>query len=99
MVVVVVVFVVVIFVVVKRITVDVVEVVVGENMVQRCDFNLIGNANDKQGGSSNLSHSAKEFQEFMFDVELFDIPSKGLAYTWDIKRAGGANVRERIDRV
>ncbi|GJX60935.1 reverse transcriptase [Tanacetum coccineum] len=57
---------------------------------------LIGNVNDKQGGSSNLSHHVKEFEEFMFDVELFDIPSKGLAYTY--KRAGRANVRERVDQ-
>ncbi|GJV90120.1 reverse transcriptase [Tanacetum coccineum] len=36
--------------------------------------------------------------EFMYIAELFEIPSKGLAYTWDNKRMDGANVRERIDR-
>ncbi|GKB67089.1 reverse transcriptase [Tanacetum coccineum] len=30
--------------------------------------------------------------------ELFEIPYKGLSYTWDNKRDAGANIRERIDR-
>ncbi|GJX97867.1 reverse transcriptase [Tanacetum coccineum] len=40
------------------------------------DFNLIRNANDKQGGSIRISQRIEEFQEFMFLAELFDIPSK-----------------------
>ncbi|PWA65154.1 hypothetical protein CTI12_AA306500 [Artemisia annua] len=62
------------------------------------DFNLIGQVNDKQGGSSNISGRIEEFQEFMYSAELFEIPSKGLAYTWDNKRIDWANVRERIDQ-
>ncbi|GKA89232.1 reverse transcriptase, partial [Tanacetum coccineum] len=30
---------------------------------------------------------------------LFDVPFKGLNYTWDSNRAGDSNIRERIDRV
>ncbi|GJX77610.1 reverse transcriptase, partial [Tanacetum coccineum] len=33
----------------------------------------------------------------MYVAELFEIPSKGLAYTWNNKRMDGENVRERID--
>nr|GEV85020.1 reverse transcriptase [Tanacetum cinerariifolium] len=51
-----------------------------------------------EGGSSNISARIEEFQEFMYSAELFEIPSKGLAYTWDNKRIDGANVRERIDQ-
>ncbi|GKD68638.1 reverse transcriptase [Tanacetum coccineum] len=61
------------------------------------DFNLIGGIIDKQGGSVNVSR-IDEFQEFMYASELIEILFKSTAYTWDNKRNGGENVRERIDR-
>ncbi|GJR45637.1 reverse transcriptase [Tanacetum coccineum] len=62
------------------------------------DFNLIGSAKDKQGGSIYTSRSVDEFQAFLSASELFEIPYKGLSYTWDNKRDAGANIHERIDR-
>ncbi|PWA65252.1 hypothetical protein CTI12_AA315900 [Artemisia annua] len=53
---------------------------------------------DKQGGSVNVSRRIEEYQEFMYASELIEIPFKGTNYTWDNKRNGGENVRERIDR-
>ncbi|PWA36086.1 hypothetical protein CTI12_AA602610 [Artemisia annua] len=57
-----------------------------------------GSASDKQGGSLYTSRSVEEFQSFLFASELFEIPYKGLSYTWDNKRDADANIRERIDR-
>ena len=62
------------------------------------DFNLIGDVADKQGGSSNTSSRIEEFQSFLSTSELFELPFKGLSYTWDNNRADNANIRERIDR-
>ncbi|GKB06046.1 reverse transcriptase [Tanacetum coccineum] len=56
------------------------------------DFNIIGSARDKQGGSIYTSRSVDEFQAFHSASELFEIPYKGLSYTWDNKRDAGANI-------
>nr|GEX97601.1 reverse transcriptase [Tanacetum cinerariifolium] len=62
------------------------------------DFYLIGDVADKHGGSSNTSSRIEEFQSLLSTSELFELPFKGLNYTWDNKRAGNANIQERIDR-
>ncbi|GJU13353.1 reverse transcriptase [Tanacetum coccineum] len=62
------------------------------------DFNLIGDSYDKQGGSMNISRHIEEFHSFILATQLFEIPSKGLNYTWDNNRKDDASIRERIDR-
>ncbi|GKA53733.1 reverse transcriptase, partial [Tanacetum coccineum] len=62
------------------------------------DFNMIKDVSDKQGGSRNISHQIKEFQDFISASMLFDIPFKGFSYTWDNNRKDGASIHERIDR-
>ncbi|PWA86638.1 hypothetical protein CTI12_AA135010 [Artemisia annua] len=64
----------------------------------QCDFNLIGDVADKHGGSSNTSSRIEEFQSLLSTSELFELPFKGLNYTWDNNRADNANIQERIDR-
>ncbi|PWA49961.1 reverse transcriptase [Artemisia annua] len=61
------------------------------------DFNLIGELNDKVGGSLNLHHIS-EFQSFTAAAGLIDIPYSGLKYTWSNQRNESDNIRERIDR-
>ncbi|GJZ34868.1 reverse transcriptase [Tanacetum coccineum] len=62
------------------------------------NFNLIGDVADKHGGSSNTSSRIEEFQSLLSASELFELPFKGLNYTWDNNRAENANIQERIDR-
>ncbi|GJS85526.1 reverse transcriptase [Tanacetum coccineum] len=62
------------------------------------DFNLIVVVADKHGGSSNTSSQIKEFQSLLSALELFELPFKGLNYTWDNNRAENANIWGRIHR-
>ncbi|GKA85217.1 reverse transcriptase [Tanacetum coccineum] len=62
------------------------------------DFNLIGVVANKHGGSSNTSSQIKEFQSLLSALELFELPFKGLNYTWDNNRAENANIWGRIHR-
>ena len=51
------------------------------NVFVLMNFKIISLPNDKQGGSIKISQCVKEYQDFMFDVKLFDIPSKDIIYT------------------
>ncbi|XP_022019363.1 uncharacterized protein LOC110919398 [Helianthus annuus] len=50
-------------------------------------------------GASNISIGMRDFQDCISDLEVFDINSSGLHYTWNQKPKNGAGLLKKIDRV
>lgn len=61
------------------------------------DFNDIVCREEKTGG--RRVSSSFYLRNFIFESGAIDIGFSGYSYTWCNKRAGIANIRERIDRV
>ncbi|XP_026395092.1 uncharacterized protein LOC113289878 isoform X4 [Papaver somniferum] len=62
------------------------------------DLNVIGSCQEKKGGR-NPSHSKiAELREVMDSCGLIDLGFNGPKYTWNNKRVGAANIKERLDR-
>lgn len=60
------------------------------------DFNVVRSANERRGSSLQLGYSDMvEFDKFIYDMGLNDLPLIGRKYTW--RRANGACM-SRIDR-
>jgi hypothetical protein len=62
------------------------------------DFNNIVRGSKKQGGSSFGAGSSKSLQNFMNDVGAIDLGFCGSKFTRSNRRAGLANICERLDR-
>ncbi|XP_021970148.1 uncharacterized protein LOC110865195 [Helianthus annuus] len=76
------------------------KVLVGNNpWVILGDFNSALNLDDKSMGVSNISAGMREFQDCISEIEVFDINSSGLHYTWSQKPKKGAGLLKKIDRV
>uniref|UniRef100_A0A2N9J6I4 Reverse transcriptase domain-containing protein n=1 Tax=Fagus sylvatica TaxID=28930 RepID=A0A2N9J6I4_FAGSY len=67
-------------------------------LVMLGDFNNIVRGSKKQGGSSFGARSSKSLQNFMNDVRAIDLGFCGSKFTRSNRRAGLANIRERLDR-
>lgn len=76
--------------------------IIGQNFdgawVVASDFNAILEQKYKLGGKPFTSGSFCRFRNFMDECELLDIGYVGYMYTWNNRRAGKANIQERLDR-
>ncbi|KAH7842530.1 hypothetical protein Vadar_006447 [Vaccinium darrowii] len=73
--------------------------VITEPWVLMGDFNCILSNEEKWGGEEKAEWEMADFRNFVADSGLIDIGYVGYPYTWNNKRGGRANVRERLDRV
>ncbi|CAN1160729.1 hypothetical protein LINPERHAP2_LOCUS23513 [Linum perenne] len=62
------------------------------------DFNAILNSSEKEGGLPLRRESTEPFQDFIFSNGLIDMGFSGQTFTWDNKKIGDAQIRERLDR-
>jgi hypothetical protein len=62
------------------------------------DFNVILSQDDKSGGRPFASSSTDLFYNFVHDNALVDLGYSGNPFTWNNKRMGQANIKERLDR-
>nr|XP_043613321.1 uncharacterized protein LOC122585264 [Erigeron canadensis] len=63
------------------------------------DFNSSLNIEDNYTGSSNITTGMRDFKACVEEIEVFDINSSGLHYTWNQKPKRGNGVFKKIDRV
>ncbi|GJU60592.1 sugar transport protein 13 [Tanacetum coccineum] len=63
------------------------------------DFNASLFLDDSTAGSSTIDIAMREFKECVDDIEVMDIPSTGLRYTWNQKPKGSDGLLKKIDRV
>ncbi|GJS63488.1 trichome birefringence-like protein 3, partial [Tanacetum coccineum] len=62
------------------------------------DFNVALNLKDSNSGSSLLNSAMLEFKDCVSNIEVMDINSSGLHFTWNQKPKGGGILR-KLDRV
>ncbi|KAJ4851122.1 hypothetical protein Tsubulata_002429 [Turnera subulata] len=62
------------------------------------DFNAMTDDTDKEGGKEFCLTLNQRFRDWIDTCGLIDLGFNGFCYTWNNKRKGAANVRERIDR-
>lgn len=62
------------------------------------DFNEIQFTHEKLGGNVASVRRCQAFNHWIERCELSDLGFQGPKYTWDNKRDGAANIKERIDR-
>ncbi|KAK1441229.1 hypothetical protein QVD17_07072 [Tagetes erecta] len=63
------------------------------------DFNETLSVDDNAVGSSKISTGMREFQECVKSMEMMDIVSSGLRFTWSQKPKRGVGILKKIDRV
>nr|XP_043613480.1 uncharacterized protein LOC122585408 [Erigeron canadensis] len=71
----------------------------GKPWVIMGDFNSSLNIEDNYTGSSNITTGMRDFKACVEEIEVFDINSSGLHYTWNQKPKRGNGVFKKIDRV
>lgn len=62
------------------------------------DFNMLLSSDDKLGGRHVAGPSRNLFRDFVDELELIDLGFIGPPFTWNNRRASGANVQERLDK-
>lgn len=62
------------------------------------DFNSIISQTEKIGGIPFASSSNHNFQNDLNGIGMIDLGFSGYAYTWNNKRSGCANIKQRLDR-
>ncbi|GKC95261.1 sugar transport protein 13 [Tanacetum coccineum] len=60
------------------------------------DFNVALYLDDKAAGYSSVDIAMREFQECVEDIEISDVNSSGLKFTWNQKPKGGDGVLKKI---
>ncbi|GKD13427.1 zinc finger, CCHC-type containing protein [Tanacetum coccineum] len=63
------------------------------------DFNVSLHVNDKSTGTSYIDRGMRDFQECVDSIEVLDVNSTGLRYTWNQKPKGGEGILKKIDRI
>ncbi|KAH7862470.1 hypothetical protein Vadar_005220 [Vaccinium darrowii] len=71
---------------------------VRQNCILLGDFNAITSNDEKWGGPNKSSWELRDFRDFISESQLIDMGYIGYPFTWNNKRHGGCNVRERLDR-
>ncbi|GJY14583.1 hypothetical protein Tco_0385005 [Tanacetum coccineum] len=56
-------------------------------------------SDDKAAGSSSIDIAMRDFQECVEDIEVTDVNSSGLRYTWNQKPKGADGILKKIDRI
>lgn len=62
------------------------------------DFNCILSNEEKDGGQDKEAWELNDFRNFIDNNDLIDIGFVGFPFTWNNKRHGRANIRQRLDR-
>ncbi|GJS63489.1 RNA-directed DNA polymerase, eukaryota, reverse transcriptase zinc-binding domain protein [Tanacetum coccineum] len=63
------------------------------------DFNVALNLEDSYSGSSLLNSAMLEFKDCVSNIEVMDINSSGLHFTWNQKPKGGGGILRKLDRI
>ncbi|GJU89779.1 hypothetical protein Tco_1302202 [Tanacetum coccineum] len=63
------------------------------------DFNVSLTTDDKSTGTSFVDTAMRDFQECVEDIEVTDVNSSGLRYTWNQKPSGMNGILKKIDRI
>ncbi|GJT80044.1 reverse transcriptase domain, reverse transcriptase zinc-binding domain protein [Tanacetum coccineum] len=76
-----------------------------KNVVYGCPWVLLGNFNvplnmeDMFTGSSSMNSAMCEFKDCIENIEVFDINSSGLHFTWNQKPKGSGGILKKLDRI
>lgn len=62
------------------------------------DFNSFLHPNEKQGGDIHFSFKVQNFRNFIDALRVHNLDYIGPPFTWNNRRGGKANIRERTDR-
>ncbi|GJV18107.1 hypothetical protein Tco_1363430 [Tanacetum coccineum] len=63
------------------------------------DFNVSLSIDDKSTGTSYVDTAMRDFQECVEDLEITDVNSSGLHFTWNQKPSGMDRILKKIDRI
>ncbi|GJY67502.1 hypothetical protein Tco_0469740, partial [Tanacetum coccineum] len=63
------------------------------------DFNVALNIEDTFTGSSSMNAAMCEFKDCVTNIEVFDINSFGIHFTWNQKPKGSGGVLKKLDRI
>nr|GEY40675.1 hypothetical protein [Tanacetum cinerariifolium] len=63
------------------------------------DFNVALNLEDSISGSSRLNAAMYDFKACVNNIEVMDINSSGLHYTWNQKPKGRGGILKKLDRI
>ncbi|GKE83667.1 RNA-directed DNA polymerase, eukaryota, reverse transcriptase zinc-binding domain protein, partial [Tanacetum coccineum] len=63
------------------------------------DFNVALNLEDSFASSSGLNAAMCDFKDCIQNIEVIDINSSGLHFTWNQKPRGGGGILKKLDRV
>ncbi|GJT58152.1 protein LAZ1 [Tanacetum coccineum] len=63
------------------------------------DFNVALNLEDSFAGSSTLNATMCDFKDYLQSIEVIDINSSGLHFTWNQNPKGGGGILKKPDRV
>nr|GEX54718.1 hypothetical protein [Tanacetum cinerariifolium] len=74
-------------------------VVRGSPWILMGDFNVALNLEDSISGSSRLNAAMYDFKACVNNIEVVDINSSGLHYTWNQKPRGGGGILKKLDRI
>ncbi|GJV95702.1 hypothetical protein Tco_1547279, partial [Tanacetum coccineum] len=74
-------------------------VVCGFSWILMGDFNMALNMEDIYAGSSYFNSAMCEFKDCVTRIEVMDINSSGLHYTWNQKPKGGCGILKKLDRI
>ncbi|XP_026452220.1 uncharacterized protein LOC113352636 [Papaver somniferum] len=62
------------------------------------NLNTIGGTQEKRGGRNTSTIQLTELRDVMDNCRLIDLGFSGPKFTWNNKRVGAANIKERLDR-
>ncbi|GJV71773.1 hypothetical protein Tco_1491768 [Tanacetum coccineum] len=63
------------------------------------DFNVALNMEDSFSGSSHMDSAMCDFKDCVTNIEVFDINSFGLHFTWNQKPKGRGGILKKLDRI
>ncbi|GJR66049.1 protein LAZ1 [Tanacetum coccineum] len=63
------------------------------------DFNVALNMEDTYSSSSVMSSAMCEFKDCVSEIEVMDVTSSGVHYTWIQKPKGGGGIHRKLDRI
>ncbi|GJS75277.1 hypothetical protein Tco_0725158 [Tanacetum coccineum] len=63
------------------------------------DFNVVLNMEDCYFGSSCFNSAMLDFKDCVSNIEVMDINSSGLHFTWNQKPKGGGGLLKKLDRI
>ncbi|GJW24414.1 putative reverse transcriptase domain-containing protein [Tanacetum coccineum] len=63
------------------------------------DFNVALTLEDYSSSSSKLSSAIRDFKECVYNIEVMDVNSSGLQFTWNPKPKGEGGLMKKLDRI